>query len=302
MPPSTWASMRRWPSIRVTGSTTMRAMRLVLFQCARGPTPARNSRRCLASDRPVLGSAWPPATCSFEPLSMHAGLTPARNSRRCLTSDRTWLVGSAWPPATCSFEQLRGPPSLGARRRAADSVLTTHAVTGILLVVPAPDLVANDGADRMRGRQADHRPHGHPADLLGRRLHAEARHVGQPFVERRLVVPEVMRRARDAAVTGLHRPAGAAVPPDRRAVERRLRPLAAHLVEAPAIAGALVIPLLDEAAGVVVRAPLALVVDHVAVGEQRPVVLDPGRALRRTSGSARARPPCPPGCAGSRRG
>ena len=57
------------------------------------------------------------------------------------------------------------------------------------------------------------------------------------------------------------------------AVEGRFRALAAHLVQAPALAVAFVAPLLHETAGVVVGAALALIVDDAAVGEQRTVVL-----------------------------
>ena len=65
------------------------------------------------------------------------------------------------------------------------------------------------------------------------------------------------------------RPARAVVPAHVGAVVGRRRALAAHLVEAVALAVALVAPLLDEQPGVEVGPPLALVVDQVAVGEQR---------------------------------
>ena len=72
---------------------------------------------------------------------------------------------------------------------------------------------------------------------------------------------------------GLHRPACPVVPAHGRAVVGRLRALAAHLVEAPALAVAFVAPVLHVAAGVVMGPALALVVNELSVGEERPVVL-----------------------------
>ena len=51
------------------------------------------------------------------------------------------------------------------------------------------------------------------------------------------------------------------------------RSLAAHLVQAPAFAVPFIAPFGDEAAGVVMCAPLALIVDDAAIGEQGPVIL-----------------------------
>ena len=65
--------------------------------------------------------------------------------------------------------------------------------------------------------------------------------VGQPVVERALV-PEGVLRAADAAVAGLDRERDAVVPAHGRAGVVGGRALAAHLVEAVALARALVVP------------------------------------------------------------
>ena len=80
---------------------------------------------------------------------------------------------------------------------------------------------------------------------------------------------------------GLDRPAGRVVVADRGAVVIRLRTLAAHLEKAPALAMAFVAPGLHIAAGIVVGAALALVVDQLPVGKQRAVVCRPARAALR---------------------
>ena len=74
---------------------------------------------------------------------------------------------------------------------------------------------------------------------------------------------------------GWPQPIGQLVPPFQRTFGQFWnvdRALAAHLVEAVAGAVAFVAPRFDVLAGVEVRAPLAVVVDRLAVGEQRPAV------------------------------
>ena len=66
-------------------------------------------------------------------------------------------------------------------------------------------------------------------------------------------------------------PACAAVPLDGRTVQIRFGTFASHLIEAPALAGAFVVPFLNEAAGIVVRSPFALVVDDIPICEQWPI-------------------------------
>ncbi len=68
---------------------------------------------------------------------------------------------------------------------------------------------------------------------------------------------------------GFDRPARPVVPPHHRAVEGSLRPLASHLVKAIPAARAIVVPAFHETAGIEIGAPLALVVDDVAVRKQR---------------------------------
>src|SRR5208337_4876420 len=82
-----------------------------------------------------------------------------------------------------------------------------------------------------------------------------------------------MRSAGDATVARFYRPTGSIVPPDGWAVISRLRSLAPHLVKAVALTVTLVAPFLHKTSRIVVRATLALVVDDVAVSEQRAVIL-----------------------------
>src|SRR4051794_22411954 len=87
------------------------------------------------------------------------------------------------------------------------------------------------------------------ADLVGICLDPELLDVGQAVIER-AVVPEAVFGAADAAMAGLDREGHAAVPSCGRAGIVGRRTLAAHLVEAIAFLGLLVVPLLDELAGV----------------------------------------------------
>ena len=75
------------------------------------------------------------------------------------------------------------------------------------------------------------------------------------------------------------RPAGSLVVADGGAVVEGLRPLAAELVEAVALAVSGVVEILGILAGVEVGPALAVVVDPLAVGEQRAVQAVDGRQL-----------------------
>ena len=104
----------------------------------------------------------------------------------------------------------------------------------------------------------------------------------QVLVERRHRVPEVRLGTADAGMAAADRPVRAAVPFHVGTVLERDGTLAAHLVEAVAGAVSRVSPRLDVLTGVVVRASLAVVVDRLAVGEQRPpVVIERRPALER---------------------
>ena len=124
-----------------------------------------------------------------------------------------------------------------------------------------PDLVvlADVGEDRVGGGARDGGRADGEADLVGRRLDAEAREAGEPLVEGP-VVPEARLGAADAAVAGLDGIADAVVPADHAAGIVGRRPAAAHLVEAEAVARIFVVEGLDEEAGVIVGPAVAGVV------------------------------------------
>ena len=160
-----------------------------------------------------------------------------------------------WPPFFSSVGPGAGPPRPVSRAAGWCS--------GV-----APALA--EGHDAVGGEGRAHADRGPEPDLVDARADAEAGHARQVLVEGRHLVPEVRLGAADAGVAAADRPVGALVPADVRAVLEGDRALAAHLVEAVAGAVALVAPGLDVLAGVEVRAPLAVVVDRLAVGEQRP--------------------------------
>src|SRR5690349_24499409 len=101
------------------------------------------------------------------------------------------------------------------------------------------------------------------ADLVGVRLDPELLDVGQAVIER-AVVPEAVFGAADAAMAGLDREGHAAVPPCGRAGVVGRRTLTAHLIEAIALLGLLVVPLLDELTGVEMGPAVAFSVDALA--------------------------------------
>src|ERR1039458_4031076 len=142
-----------------------------------------------------------------------------------------------------------------------------------------PHAVSNRAGDSMNDSRSRYSRCDPDADLLGTDVCPESRNVRQPLVERRLGLPEVVPATADAAVPGLHRPARAIVESHGRAVERCFRAFAPHLVEAPPPAIALVPPLLWVASSIIMRPPLALVVDDPPIGKQRTVVLIHRRQL-----------------------
>ena len=170
-------------------------------------------------------------------------------------------VGHGWP-------SLLADSGLASSRGLSLGLL---AGGGMVLGVP-PAL--GQGHEAVGGEGGAHADRGPEADLVDVEADAEARHAGEVPVEGRHLVPEVRLRAADARVAAADRPVGAPVPADVRAVLEGDRPLAAHLVEAVAGAVPVVAPGLDVLAGVEVRAPLAVVVDRLAVGEERPALGD----------------------------
>src|SRR3954447_14027322 len=105
---------------------------------------------------------------------------------------------------------------------------------------------------------------GRAADLVGVGLDPELLDVGQAVIER-AVVPEAVFGAADAAMARLDREGHANVPPCGRAGIVGRRTLAAHLIETIALLGLLVVPLLNELAGVEMGAAIAFVMDALAV-------------------------------------
>ena len=142
-----------------------------------------------------------------------------------------------------------------------------------LLNVSVVFLRANHAAHPVSRGERGHRANNAPADFFCGDVNAETGDLRQRLIERRHRVPESMRCAGNAAVPGFHRPTRPAIPPDRRAVVRCIRTFAAHLVKAPALATPFIAPFLDELTRVVVRPALTLIVDDLAIGEQRAVVL-----------------------------
>jgi hypothetical protein len=110
-------------------------------------------------------------------------------------------------------------------------------------------------------------------DLTCPNIHAKSRNAGQPIVERRTGIPEAVRSAGQAPVTGFYRPARAIVPAHRRTIECCLWAFAAHLVKAPTPAMPFIAPFLYKAAGVIVRTAFALIVDNPAIGKKRTMEL-----------------------------
>ncbi len=173
-------------------------------------------------------------------------------------------AGHAWPPGRCARSARSGAVS---GQRWAHSSRRCCA------------RLADGRADGMDGGQPGDGANDADAHLLGGRPRRQSPARWQRAIEGRHRVPEFRLRAADAAVADADRPVGAVVPLDLGAVVVRRGAFAAHLVEAPALLVALVAPLLDELAGVVVRAARAGIVDAVAVREERTVQLVGRRQL-----------------------
>src|SRR5579864_4649276 len=129
---------------------------------------------------------------------------------------------------------------------------------------------ARDAMDHSCSRDRRREP---DPDLSSADIGSKSRYIRETFIKRRLGLPEVVSSAADAAMARLHGPARAVVKAYRRAVERRLRAFAPHLVKAPATPVPLVAPLLHIAASTEVSPPLALIVDDASISKERPVVL-----------------------------
>ncbi len=110
------------------------------------------------------------------------------------------------------------------------------------------------------------------ADLVGGGLNAEAGERRQMAIER-AVVPKLRLAATDAPVPRLNRKADAVVPAGDAAVVVRHRTSASHLVQAVPALGVLVVQGLDEQARVVIRTPVATVVDPAGVERLGPAEL-----------------------------
>ena len=137
----------------------------------------------------------------------------------------------------------------------------------------ASDSMAHDLADTMHRRRCRREAGQAEPDRVDPAADIEAGDVGEPLIERRHRVPEIRLGATDAGMTTSDRPVGTFVPPHDRTVLRRCRPFASHLVKAVAVAMRLVAPGFHVLPGIEMRAPLAIVVDSLAVGEQRTPVL-----------------------------
>ena len=132
--------------------------------------------------------------------------------------------------------------------------------------------IANKFANSVSRSGDGHSADDSPADLAYRYIHAKSRRLRQTFIKRRFRIPEARRRARNATMTSLYRPAGGIIEAHGRAVIVCLRTLAAHLVQAPSLAMSLISPVLYKAPGIVVRATLTLVMDDLPVSKQWTIV------------------------------
>src|SRR5574343_689540 len=106
------------------------------------------------------------------------------------------------------------------------------------------------------------------ADAVCVRFGAKRRDAGHTVIEAALV-PEAIFGTADTAVTGLHRPADAAVPAHGRTGVVGGRTLAAHLVQAVPLARPLVIPGFGKLAGIEITAAIAFVVNALAIEHLR---------------------------------
>src|ERR1035437_10607233 len=133
----------------------------------------------------------------------------------------------------------------------------------------APDPTPHDFANAMQGGRCRHQAGETKPDRIDPLADIEADNIGEPPVERRHRVPEIRLGAANAGMTAADRPVSAFVPAHNRAILRRRRPFAPHLVKAVALTMRLVAPGFDILAGLEMRAPLAIVVDRFAVSKHR---------------------------------
>ena len=143
--------------------------------------------------------------------------------------------------------------------------------------------MAHDFANAMQRRSRRDQTGETKTDRVDPCADIEAGDIREPLVERRHRVPEIRLGAANARVAASDRPVGAFVPAHDRTVLRRRRPFASHFVEAVALAMRLIAPGFYILAGVEMRAPLAIVVDGLAIGEHRAAYT--GRAAANASRS-----------------
>src|SRR5579862_781160 len=122
-----------------------------------------------------------------------------------------------------------------------------------------------DEAVRRDARQ-DSSGKAHP-DFASRDFDAEAGHRWEPLVERRHVIPEARRSARNTTVSGTDGPTGVIVPLHDGTVECRRWTFASHFVEAPAFAMPFIAPLGDEPPRVIMGPSFTLIVNDAAIRE-----------------------------------
>src|SRR5208337_1372661 len=125
-------------------------------------------------------------------------------------------------------------------------------------------ILADDGRDEVGTNSNDGSGTEDFADRIGSGINAGNHDVGKPLIEG-AVVPETGFAAADAAMAGADGEGNAIVPFKRGAGIVGCWTAAAHFVEAPALASAVVVPGLDELAGVEEGAAVALIVNALAV-------------------------------------
>src|SRR6266496_48121 len=140
-------------------------------------------------------------------------------------------------------------------------------------------LSPNHTAYRVRRGQHAYRSDQPHTDIRSGHLDPKARNLRKRLVKRRHLIPKPVGSAGNTAMPRFHRPACPPIPPDCWTVVSRVRTFAAHFVKTPTLAAAFVSPFLDKPTRIVVRSTLALVVNNLAVGKQRAVVLVERRHL-----------------------
>src|SRR5450759_242207 len=140
----------------------------------------------------------------------------------------------------------------------------------------ALDLRVNSGGS-VRGNAGDCTNGEGSTDRVHALLYRESADIRQAPVERRHRVPKVGLGAADAGMAGADGPARARIPLQDRARRERLRTFAPHGIQAPSLACGLVVERLDELSCVEMCAARALVMDALAVGEERPPLAIHGR-------------------------